>query len=174
MKKFTLMMMVVLIGFMISCNRAEDSMDQINFSLNPGVDTVLLNTPHTDAGAHAAIGDQTFTVQVVSNTVNTGIPGVYHITYQTEYENSTYQIQRVVHVVNDPSPRINPGVDTIKVNTTWEDAGITAMGYNNNQLPFTVHGTVDTTTVGVYLIEYHVEKIPNNPTILLRYVHVVE
>ena len=173
MKKLIVIMLIGLLSLLVACNRKDE--ESIDFVLNPGIDTVALYAQHTDAGATASVNDQALTVSVVSNSVDTNTAGVYEIVYQATHNQQTYQIRRIVHVVRDAMTlELNPGVDTVKVNTAWQDAGITALDADGNQLPYTTEGSVDVTTPGIYEIVYSVRDADGDLFTITRIVHVIE
>ena len=99
----------------------ETTTEEIYVSLNPGLDTVEINTDWTDAGALLHVGDNQYEMQA-DGTVDPTTLGLYVITYNFTLD-IEYVIQRFV-VVEDRTPPIitlNPGIHTFRptIYTTW-------------------------------------------------------
>jgi len=148
----------------------------LRISLNPGVDTIEVNTEFIDAGARAFYGDLELVVRSVENTVDVDVVGAYYIKYLASYNELEIEIIRIV-VVLDTTPPVaflNPGIDTIKVGGTWIDAGVTAEDNYFDNYFVAFHGTVDTNTIGTYTITYVVYDELGNSTTIIRIVDVVD
>ena len=116
---------------------------------------VKQNSTYTDAGATASDnvdGDITSNIVVVDN-VDTSVETTYTITYNVmdSSNNAATQVTRTV-IVDGTNPIISVtnGTDTVKLGTSWTDAGATADGGET----VTVSGTVDINTEGTYTITY--------------------
>jgi len=148
----------------------------LRIALNPGVDTVEVNTEFIDAGASAYYGDLELVVRGIENTVDISVVGAYYIKYLASYNELEIEIIRIV-VVLDTTPPVaflNPGIDTIKVGGTWFDAGVHGEDAYFGNFFVTVHGTVDTNTIGTYTITYVVYDELGNSTSIIRIVDVVD
>ena len=115
--------------------------------------TIELGAIYTDAGATATdlSGDITVTT---SGTVDTSTIGSYIITYTATDAsgNEATAVVRTVNVVDTTAPviTVTSGTDTVDQGSTWTDAGATADGGET----VTASGTVDTSTIGSYIITY--------------------
>jgi hypothetical protein len=143
--------------------------------LNPGIDTIEVYEDHIDEGATAVYEIYNLQVTVIENTVNTEIVGIYYIIYQTNYGEKISQIFRAVFVIDSTKPvlTLNPAVDTFVVGDTWTDAGITIIDNYDDDLTYTSTGTVDSDTVGTYIITYIVVDSSGNESSIERYVNIV-
>jgi len=120
MNKRILIVFFVIISSIIfvGCNA---KIDDINFYLNPGVDTITLNSEYEDPGVTAKVFGLKRSTEVLENTVNTNEIGTYYITYSFEYKEFYFELTRIVVVIDETPPviELNPGIDTIKVGQTW-------------------------------------------------------
>lgn len=168
MKKYMIMFMfsILLIG-LYAC--AEPSIDRLKISLNPGIDTIDVDTPFIDEGAKASYGLRRLDVEVISNTVDTSTPGVYEIVYYTTHLDFEKTITRMVTVVDDfmPNVDLNVGLDTVFVGDVWIDAGVDS----DDEIDVLVSGFVNTNIAGEYIITY---RINDGQLTLKRYVNVIE
>ena len=161
-------------------NVPDDDLDkpdiQVVVFLHPGIDTIQVGESHHDAGAYVMIDDIELTVHIIENDVNPDVVGIYNVVYEVTYEDQTYRFARIVHVVNTLAPmiRLNPGVDTVIIGTSWEDAGVTVLGNDDVTYTYTVEGTVDIYTIGVYEIVYSTIDEHGNQITVSRFVHVIE
>lgn len=173
MKKIIVLLLLSFSFLLISCNR--DEVDVVRISLRQGVDTVEIHTEHVDAGARARALNQNLDVIVVSNNVDITTLGTYQIVYQTTYDNKTYQMIRIVHVVDQTPPTLtlNEGVDTIFIGQSWVDAGVIVTDNSLEQLSYTVTGTVNAMVAGTYEIIYETTDSSGNTGRVTRYVHVI-
>ncbi|MFA6791659.1 MAG: immunoglobulin-like domain-containing protein, partial [Candidatus Izemoplasmatales bacterium] len=107
-----------------------------------------------------------------TSLVDTLVSGKYPVKYQFYYEESlVYELIRYVRVIeNLPSVTItlHPGVTTIFVGDTYEDGGATS-----SQGTIETIGSVDTSSPGVYQVQYRV-NIAGYEFTKSRYVTVVE
>ncbi len=69
---------------------------------------------------------------------------------------------------------MNLGVDTIKLGEDWQDASVTVTDNSLGEITLTVSGTVDTSTLGTYLITYTATDASGNTSSITRYVTVIE
>lgn len=142
--------------------------------LNPGVDTIEINTLHLDKGASAVFGAIKVPYTTVSN-VDVSKIGNYQIVYTAEYEGQKLSIVRYVYVIDETAPivTLNLGVDTVFVGSEWTDAGATVVDNSLENLTIEVTGTVNINVVGTYIITYKATDSSGNTSTQLRYVNVI-
>jgi hypothetical protein len=166
---------LILLFTMVGCVDIRDP-ETLTLELNPGIDTVDINSEFTDAGAYATLEGKSRPVEITADNVDISQVGTYEITYQTSFGDIVLEITRYVDVIDETSPSIslNPGVDTITLGTVWEDAGITVT--DNSELDVTINhtGQVSSSQIGEYQITYTATDAYGNESTIIRYVHVVE
>lgn len=134
---------------------------------------VAQGSPWIDPGytaSDAENGDITNNVVVGGDTVDTNTIGVYTITYDvTDSDgNDAPQVTRTVTVVDQTAPIITlNGQETlsITVNSTYNDAGATAVDNQDGDLSGSISiggDTVDINTEGTYVITYDVQDSAGN------------
>ena len=146
---------------------------ELEFKLNPGVDTINLYDEYTDPGAVAIYDQEELVVTVIENTVNTDEVGRYHIIYEVIHDDKSYTLKRTVDVVlSEVTLSLNSGIDTIRLNESWVDSGITV----NTTLDFTVEvmSEVNAMEVGFYTVTYHVFLSDGRVYSIVRMVNVIE
>lgn len=174
MRKLLLSCLLILtVTILQGCKLSENS--EVIITLNSGIDTVEINTTHTDAGASATVGEETLTVSVLSNNVDMTQKGSYQIVYKATYEEQDYFVTRYVYVVDETTPIIllNEGTDTIFVGDDWVDSGVTVTDNSLETLSYVVSGTVNNQLVGAYTITYTSTDSSNNSVSIVRIVNVV-
>ncbi len=127
--------------------------------------SLMVGTPYVDAGATAndnVDGDITSSI-VVTTTVNTAVVGTYSVTYNTidAAGNHADEVTRTVVVTQNSIPSITligDAAPTVNVGTTYADAGATASDTEDGNITTSiiVSGSVDTATVGAYVLSYNV------------------
>jgi hypothetical protein len=156
----------------------SNSNQGLSIALNPGVDTVEVGEEFIDAGVTAYLGDEELNVTVLENTVDTDVLGAYVVRYMIghEYYTLSVLVERVVVVIDSTAPTLmlNPGVDTIKVGKTWEDAGVMATDNYFDEVTVTVEGVVDTNNIGTYTITYRAVDELGNESTIVRIVDVIQ
>lgn len=137
--------------------------------LNPGKDTVIINQSWIDEGAYLLVGFNRMPMTTLDNVDTTKL-GTHTIVYNITYEDQTYVIRRLVQVIasSDFSVDLALGIDTIRIDDTWIDAGL----ISSFEIEYSIIGSVDPSKEGTYRIEYHV-TYQNNTKILIRYVTVI-
>ena len=172
MKKLNLLLIVLMTLTLSACKKDEISKEMI---INEGIDTVEINTSWEDNGAYLLVGEETITASKTGDIDITTL-GLYEIEYFANFEGIQYLGTRYVIVTDQtaPSLELNTGLDTIEQGSSWIDAGATVTDNSLEELTITVTGTVDTSTVGTYEIEYSAEDSSGNSVSLTRYVTVVE
>lgn len=174
MKKIGWIIVFVMLITLSSC--ITISSDNLEISLNPGVDTVEVGSAFIDAGASANYGFRTLTPTIIENTVDTSSVGVYEIIYEISYLDFVKSVTRMVTVIDHTPPvlTLNPGVDTIVVGQTWIDAGVAIDENSSDPVDLTVSGTVNSDVSGEYMITYHAEDASGNTSEIIRYVNVID
>jgi len=170
--KITLLVIVAV--FLAGCQTIDP--EDLTIVLNPGVDTVEVNTEFIDAGATSKAYSFKVDNEVIYNDVDITNVGTYHITYQVVYRNLTMEITRIVNVIDEtpPTGTLNPCIDTIKVGAEWTDASINATDNSLGTVSVIVSGTVNTNIEGEYIITYVLEDPSGNQSTVERYVFVIE
>jgi len=151
--------------------------------------TIVKDTTYTDAGATASDiedGDLTASI-VVTGSVDTSTLGTYALTYnvQDAAGNFAAPVTRTVSVVEEIILDTNIPVITllgdnpvtIVKDTTYTDAGATASDIEDGDLTasIVVTGSVDTSTLGTYVLTYNVQDAAGNfAAPVTRTVSVVE
>ncbi len=138
----------------------------------------------TDPGATALDSDglSNIDVTVGGDTVNTAVPGRYTLTYNVTGSNgvAAEEKTRVVTVVAADPPVITLKGNaemTVYQNRTFTDPGATAVDLNGADISANIvtTGTVDTTKLGDYTVEYNVTDSRGvAAAAVVRTVHVVE
>ena len=168
MKKHLILIVFAMILITLS-GCGEPSIDRLKLSLYSGIDTVEVHSEFIDEGAKASYGFRRLDVDVISNNVDTSVPGTYEIVYYTTYLGFEKTISRMVTVVDDFSPNVslNVGLDTIFVGDEWHDAGVNSQ----DEIEVSISGFVNPNIAGEYIITY---TINDGKLILYRYVNVIE
>jgi len=172
-RKFVLILMIVLVLGLVGCS--DPTADDVSIELKAGIDTIEIHSDYEDPGAKAKAFGFIVGYEVFSNNVDPSEVGVYEIHYSVTYKGISKDIKRIVTVVDQTAPTgvIIAGLDTVSLHGTWSDAGVEATD-NSEVLPtIIISGTVDTETVGEYVIIYTLTDESGNETILYRYVNVV-
>ena len=95
MKKRLLLIVVILTGLLMSCEKETT----IEIKLNAGQDTVELNFDWVDKGAVLKVGSKEYQA-VTDDQVDTTTLGLYKVEYYYEYDGKEYKIIRYVNVVD--------------------------------------------------------------------------
>lgn len=174
MRKLNIALLILLLFIVVGCQPTTEA--ELRFSLNPGIDTIEINTVYSDPGATATYNDEALEVVVVSDTVDETNLGTYEIVYQIVYQNKTETLSRYVYVIDETAPlgTLNPGIDNIFAGDTWIDASVSASDNSLDDVMITTEGSVNTDIPGEYIITYLLEDSSGNQTILYRYVFVQE
>ena len=140
--------------------------------------TVELGTTYTDAGATANDAFHGSTPVSSTGVVDTSTVGTYTINYTaTDLDGNTATASRTVNVVDTTAPVITLTGDatvTVELGTSYTDAGATATDASG-AISVTSSGTVDTDTVGTYVITYNASDASGNAaTAVTRTVNVVD
>lgn len=149
--------------------------DNIYIVLHAGQDTVEINSEWNDAGASIYINDSE-NVMNTTDTVDIETLGLYKLTYNYQNGSSIYEIERYVMVVDQTPPELelNLGIDTVKVNTEWIDAGVSVSDNSLESITYIVEGEVDTIVSGVYKLTYIAEDSSGNISEIYRFITVIE
>ncbi|WP_339372406.1 immunoglobulin-like domain-containing protein [Paenibacillus elgii] len=123
---------------------------------------VPVGKPYMEPGATArdAIdGDLPAATIVTSGDVDTASPGAYEVRYRvTDHAGNASTVTRSVYVKNGPAIYLKgPGTMTVEAKGTFTDPGATAIDVLDNDITpsITVTGTVDTSRLGVYRLDYN-------------------
>lgn len=174
MNKRILIALLVMMSSLIfiGCNA---KIDDIKFYLNPGVDTITLNSEYEDPGVTAKVFGLKRSTVILENTVDTSKIGTYNITYSFEYKEFYFELTRIVVVIDETPPvlNLNPGIDTIKVGQIWIDAGVGIDDNIENDTTVMVSGNVDTTIKGSYIITYTATDSSGNSSFITRIINVI-
>ncbi len=146
--------------------------------VNPSHNTLSIGEEFVDAGVILVPNDDTtnITVPIVENNIDNTTVGEYTVIYQLSHEGKTYTANRVIHVIDSifPVVTLNPGLDTIQVNTQHIDAGVTATDNLDTDLEIEVYSNVDVTKTGTYTITYVVTDDYYNQRTIIRYIHIID
>jgi len=169
MKKTKILVILLLMIFLQGCIK-----NGLTYTLNPGKDTIELNESWADQGITMKFNGITLEATVDMDALDNQTIGDYLIVYSASYNNVTYLAYRYVFVRDQTAPvaTLNPGVDTIRVGSSWVDAGVTASD-NSGTIDIMVQGTVNTDVVGEYIISYIIMDASLNETIVTRIVSVI-
>ena len=119
--------------------------------------TVELGAAYTDADATASDASGTVAV-VTSGTVDTSKVGTYTITYTAPDASGTVvTATRTVNVVDTTKPVVTvtgPNPTTVELGGTYVELGATSTDLSDPDIVDVTTGTVDTNTVGTYIITY--------------------
>ncbi|MDY0278618.1 MAG: DUF5011 domain-containing protein [Acholeplasma sp.] len=173
-KKLIIILLFILSPIiLVACNA---QIDDIDFYLNPGLDTVNLNSEYEDPGVTAKVFGIKRATEVLENTVDTTKEGTYYIIYKFDYKDFYFELTRIVIVIDETSPvlSLNPGVDTIKVGQTWIDSGVEVSDNGEDDYTITLSGSVNTAVAGSYTITYSATDSSGNTSVLTRIVNVIE
>ena len=103
--------------------------------------------------------------------------GVYVVSYSvTDSSGNETVVTRTVNVVDTVAPiaSLIAGIDTVYVGEDFDLASVDCEDNYYDTCTVTVDGSVDTNTVGTYIIEYTVTEDSGNSTVIYRYVNVIE
>lgn len=113
----------------------------------------------------------------ILNLVDTNIVGVYEVQYSvTDLSGNITTMIRIVNVVDTVAPNASllEGIDTVYIGT---EHFLSSVEYTDNYYDICnieINGSVDTTTVGTYIVEYTVTDGSGNSTKIYRYINVIE
>ena len=136
--------------------------------------------PYTEQSGTAEDNkDGTVPVVVGGDTVDTNTKGTYYVTYSASDSDGNIGTHiRQVTVVDTTPPVITlNGASTINVNinSTYTELGASANDHCDGVLTVTIGGdTVDTTTVGTYIVTYTATDSEGNTTTVTRTVNVID
>ena len=147
--------------------------------------TVECGAGYSDAGATAADvedGDLTASIAVGGDTVDTGTPATYTITFDVtdSQGGAAAQVTRTVTVEDTTAPEIaltGEASVTIECGAGYSDAGATAADVCDGDLTASIVSggdTVDTGTPGTYTITYDVSDAAGNAAVQVTRVVTVE
>ena len=166
--------LLLTIVLLLACNPStpdEPTKTDVTLTLLAGQDTIAQHSPWHDAGVRVE-GEEINTIIYTSDFVDTQLIGLVRVTYQYTHEGETFTIDRYI-MVTDPSPlsiELLPGVDTISLGETWQDAGVNvAPG-----IEVSIQGTVNIHRVGTYEIVYTITNSAGQSFSVKRIVTVID
>jgi hypothetical protein len=174
MKKHLLSMILLILFILSGCIKPQE--DKLSISLNPGVDTIEINSSYIDPGAKASYGFVELTASIYINTLDITQLGTYEIVYKVTYKTIEKEVKRIITVVDETPPimTLNPGVDTILLGGNWIDAFVSVSDNSEQEVEITTLGEVDTQTAGIYIITYVATDLSGNESRIQRYVEVID
>ncbi len=186
LKSIKLLFLTVMMAVLTACgggggeNPSVDKVPPVITVLGEDPVKITVNEMYTDAGARAVDDKDGIVAVVTTGSVDTTIVGTYQIEYSAKDSAGNRATQtRTVHVVLSPdetAPVIsilgeNPA--NLTVNGVYTDAGAKAVDDRDGNVAVVTTGSVDTETVGTYLIEYSTEDSAGNHAHKSRTVHVL-
>jgi len=134
-------------------------------------------TAYVDAGATATDYVDGTVAVTVTGTVDSAKAGDYALTYSAvdSEGNEARPVSRVVTVADTVAPVITLSGETsleIDLDSSYEDAGATAVDAVDGIVAVLVSGSVDTATEGTYTLTYTATDAAGNTTSLVRSVTV--
>lgn len=177
MNKFIKLITILSLPLLIfGCSGLFKDGSTLTLELNPGVDTIEVNSSFNDSGAIATLeGDLYQKVNVIESTVDISKVGEYYIIYQVSFGNNTLTQTRYVNVIDSTPPQItlNPGIDTILVHQPWTDAYVDVIDNSLLEVDVVTYGHVNTSQIGEYEITYVATDAYGNQSSITRYVFVI-
>lgn len=157
----------------------------IEYVLEAGTDTIEVFEDHDLKGCSVNINSQEHQMDVIENTVDNQEIGEYIVEYEVEVDEELYTCQRVVFVVDQTKPVLTllPGVDTVRVNESWMDAGVEVTdNYDQDVMVLTIYNeddfaatsSISFRNVGTFEVHYVATDDSGNEATITRYVHVIE
>lgn len=121
--------------------------------------TLEVHSSYVDAGASWTDTTDGSGALVASGTVDTATIGTYTLTYEKtdSLGNTGTTLSRTIHVVDTTAPVITiSGSMTVSMmqHDTYTDAGATCTDNYDTSCSVSVSGSVDTATVGTYMMTY--------------------
>ena len=174
MRKLFPIFLLILTLLLVSCK--EPAPPPYEVELLPGNDVVYVGEQWVDAGCLLKVEGESIRM-IREDNLRVHRANEYIIKYSYEYKDY-YEVtcMRFVKVIENEHPTVllNPGIDTIKVDTEYVDAGILYEDDLSTELTVEVISDVDTSTPGTYSIIYKVTDIDRNQTVVTRVVTVIE
>ena len=174
--KYTLFITVVGIVLLVS---TYVFVNKTIFKLNGDkVVKLQLNQSYSDAGATATVFKWNISKKIKTyNDIDTTKIGTYNVVYTLNFLGHDYTLNRKVQVIDDIPPIIKLNGDTeikIYVGDNYVENGATADDNYDKDLTkyIKTDGTVDTTKVGIYEINYSIEDSSGNKANISRVVTV--
>ena len=167
MKK--LFLSILLLLTLSACSEVE-----YNITLNPGNDLITQNETWVDNGCAITINEEDYDMELSTTLDNTEV-GEQTLVYNYTFKEVTYTCKRVVKVQATPNFNIalNPGLDTVSLNTVHKDKGLVFLDDNESDFIVTTTSDVDTTTRGTYTITYTILSRDGIQLVLYRIVNVI-
>jgi hypothetical protein len=166
--------------FLVSCGGDDEELDTtapVITIVGDNPISVAQNADYQDEGATAEDAVDGSVTVITSGEVDTTTLGSYTITYTaTDVAGNQATAARTVNVIDVTAPEITISGDnpaTVTQNDTYTDAGATAVDDTDGNVDVSSSGTVDTSTVGEYLITYSATDSAENQATAIRTVNVV-
>ena len=144
--------------------------------------SLTVGDTYTEAGATASDntdGNLTNNI-VITGSVNTSSPGTYKVTYSVnDASNNTASIERTVIITPDTTAPIitlnGQSIIDVRLNSNFSDPGVNANDNVDGDISssITSSGTVNTSSVGTYIINYSVLDAAGNSNSVSRTVNVI-
>ena len=136
-------------------------------------------TPEQESKTDGDLSNNNVPVVVVSNNVDTSVPGTYQVTYSaTDSNNNTSVATRTVIVENNINPIITILGDnplSITLGTTYNDSGASAVDALGNILTTSIiSNNVNINVIGTYQVIYTATDSYSNTANATRTVNVVD
>ena len=178
---------LILLGLLLSAcggsgsnNDALDSTPPVMTLIGDSAMIIMLGSTYTEQGA-TAHDDVDGTVGVtISGSVDASTVAIYTITYSAiDSSGNSAEIHRLVSVFGLPDTTppvislIGDSVVSIIQGSTYTEQGATANDDVDGTIDVTVSGSVDTSTLGEYIIRYAATDSAGNSTEVFRTVNVI-
>ncbi len=174
LKKPLQLLSLLVIILLVACNPSktdEPTKTEVTLTLQAGHDTIEQNTEWQDAGVLVK-GENIDEIIYTNDTVDSSVIGLTRVTYQYTIQEETLTKDRYIMVTDQSQLSIElvPGVDTVMLGDTWEDAGVMVSSDTN----VSVSGTVNTNLAGTYEIIYTITNSAGQNLSVKRIVHVID
>ncbi len=141
---------------------------------------INIGSAYEEQGANVLDNFDNGLIVVISGSVDTSTLGSYTITYdaQDSSGNQANSITRTVNVVDTTAPIITLIGDAevnVPYQTEYTEQGVTIADNVDTDLSVVITGSVDTTKLGSYIVEYNIsDTAGNNAESVSRTVNVVD
>lgn|GEM_PF-2045739 len=142
----------------------------------PEIDVEVFSS-YTDQGISYSDNSTSGLTLEVSDDINFELLGEYTVTYKVTDESGNFNtIIRTINIVDTTPPNalLIPSIDTLFIGEEYIESLVSSSDNYSEELEIMVNGSVDTTVVGEYIIEYIIVDENLNETTIYRYVNVIE
>ena len=145
-----------------------------------GAATITLeqNAPYTELGATALDAVDGNVSVNISGTVDTGTIGNYTVMYTAQDSAGNEEnITRIITVIDVTPPVITLNGEaniTLEQNAVYTELGATALDAVDGNVSVNITGTVDTSTIGEYILTYTATDSSGNSASVSRAVNVIK